>query len=65
MCIFCTAPQPPDPPGMVGSILVNPTTVTLQWEEPRLTSTLNVTEYHIQYRHPARENDSEITRVLP
>ena len=62
---FCTAPQPLDPPGMVSSNIVNSTTVTLQWTEPPLTTILNITEYWIMYRHPARENDRDILRMLP
>ena len=62
---LCTAPQPPGPPGMVGSNIVNSTSVTLQWTEPPLTTILNITEYQIVYRHPARENDMDILIVLP
>lgn len=61
---LCTAPQPPDPPGMVGSNIVDSTTVTLQWTEPPLTTILNVTDYYITYRHPAR-NDMNESIVLP
>ena len=62
---LCTAPQPPDPPGMVGSNIVDSTTVTLQWSEPPLTTILKITGYQIVYRHPARENDTNILIVLP
>ena len=64
MCVVYTAPLPPDPPGMVSADIVNSTAVTLQWSEPP-TTIPNITEYHIMYRHPARENDSDITIVLP
>lgn len=64
MCVFFAAPRPPDPPGIVGSDIINSTTITLQWSEPPLTTILHITEYLIQYRHPARVNDSDILIVL-
>ena len=63
MCMFYTAPLPPDPPGMVSTDIVNSTAVTLQWSEPPATIP-DITGYRIMYRHPARENDSNITIVL-
>lgn len=64
MCVFCTAPQPPDPPSMTGSVIINSTAVTLQWREP-LTTFFNITEYQIQYHHPARKNNRDILIILP
>ena len=64
MCVSCTVPQPPDPPGIVGSIIVSSTAITLQWMEP-LTTVLNITGYEIMYRHPARENGNDVLIVLP
>lgn len=64
MYVSCTVPQPPDPPGIVDSIIVNSTAIMLQWMEP-LTTVLNITGYQILYRHPARGNGSDILIVLP
>ena len=64
MHLFCAVPQPPNPPGMAGSITVNSTAVTLQWKEP-LGTVLSIIEYRIMYHHPARGNDSDVLIILP
>ena len=65
MFVFDTVPRPPDPPDMLTAIAVNSTTVVLQWREPPLTTTANVTGYLVQYDHPARENSSNVSVSLP
>ena len=65
MCAFDTVPRPPDPPEMLTAVTVNSTTVVLQWREPPLTTTANVTGYLVQYSHPARENSSNSSVPLP
>ena len=65
MCMFDTVPRPPASPDMLTAVTVNSTTVTLEWREPPLTTTENVTGYLVQYNHPARENSSNISVSLP
>jgi len=50
---------------MVGSTIINSTAVMLQWKEPPLTTIINITNYWIQYHHPARESSSSILLDLP